>query len=159
MTETEALMTRMTAAVELGRSGDRQAAREQLETLWAEAGDDPFGRCTVAHYLADLQETAEVELEWDLRALAVSEELSDDLHAGLAVESLLPSLHLNLADDYRRISRPEEAQLHLDEARQRLGVLGEDAYGDMIRGAVERVGQALVNGSTDRLPTNPSTTG
>jgi hypothetical protein len=147
----------MTAAVELGRSGDRQTAREQLETLWAEAGNDAFGRCTVAHYLADLQETTEAELEWDLRALSASDELPNDLHAGLTVESLLPSLHLNLADDYRRISQPEEAQLHLDEARQRLGVLGEDAYGDLIRGAVERVAQALKNGSTDRLPTNPST--
>jgi hypothetical protein len=151
-------MEQLAAAVEVGRAGDRGAARVQLESLWAEAGDDPFGRCTVAHYLADLQETTQDELRWDLRALEASEELTGG-HAGLQVEAFLPSLHLNLADDYRRLSRTDEARHHLRLARERLAVLGQDAYGDLIRGAVDRVGEALDAGSTEPLPTNPSTVG
>lgn len=151
-------MTELAAAIELGRGREREAARERLEALWHSAGD-AFGRCTVAHYLADLQEATEDELEWDLRALRASEELSEELYGGLTVESLLPSLHVNLADDYRRLSQADQAHEHLAEARRQLGVLGDDAYGDLIRSAVESVGAALAAGSVERLPTNPSTSG
>ena len=155
---TQTLMEQLAAAVEVGRGGDRGAARDQLKALWVDVGEDAFGRCTVAHYLADLQETTEDELEWDLRALRASEELTGE-HAGLQVEAFLPSLQVNLADDYRRLSRTDEARHHLHLARERLAVLGPDAYGDLIRGAVDRVGEALDAGSTEPLPTNPSTVG
>jgi hypothetical protein len=150
----QTLVEQMTAALKL----DRPVAREQLEQLWHSA-EDAFGRCTVAHYLADLQEATEDELEWDLRALRASGELSGELYGGLTVESLLPSLHVNLADDYRRLSRVDDALEQLEAARRRLGVLGDDAYSDLIRSAVDSVGAALAAGSVERLPTNPSTSG
>ncbi|GAA1603490.1 hypothetical protein GCM10009789_66880 [Kribbella sancticallisti] len=159
MTLTQELMQKIGTAVELGQNGERQAAREQLEVLWRDAGENAFARCTVAHYLADVQETTENELEWDLRALQAADELTDDQVDGLKVEALSPSLHLNLADDYRRLSRAAEAQQHLDLARGRLGVLADDAYGDLIRGAVDRVEVALEAGSVEPLPTNPSSRG
>jgi hypothetical protein len=50
-----------------------------------------------------------------------------------------------------------KAQEHLSEARARLGVLADDAYGDVIRSGVEHVAAALAAGSTRRLESNPST--
>ncbi|WP_327635681.1 hypothetical protein OHB24_37565 [Kribbella sp. NBC_00482] len=135
----------ITAAVELGRAGDREAARTQLTALW-EASDDRQTRCAIAHYLADVQDETEDELSWDLRAL---ENVDDD--------GWLPSLHLNLADDYRRLARTQLAEEHLSVARAHLSGLPEGAYGDMIRGGVENVAEALAAGSVRRLETNPST--
>lgn len=50
---------RIVAAVELGRSGDRTAARLALDALWTEIGEDDgdaFHRCVLAHVVADLQD-------------------------------------------------------------------------------------------------------
>ena len=103
----------ITAAVELGRAGDREAARTQLTALWG-ACDDRQTRCAIAHYLADVQDETEDELSWDLRAL---ENVDDD--------GWLPSLHLNLADDYRRLARTQLAEEHLSVARAHLSGLPE----------------------------------
>jgi hypothetical protein len=135
----------ITAAVELGRAGDREAARTQLTALW-EACDDRQTRCAIAHYLADVQDETEDELSWDLRAL---ENVDDD--------GWLPSLHLNLADDYRRLARTQLAEEHLSIARAHLFGLPEGGYGDLIRSGVENVAEALAAGSVRRLETNPST--
>ena len=135
----------ITAAVELGRAGDREAARTQLTALWA-ACDDRQTRCAIAHYLADVQDETEDELSWDLRAL---ENVDDD--------GWLPSLHLNLADDYRRLARTQLAEEHLSIARAHLSGLSEGGYGDLIRSGVENVAEALAAGSVRRLETNPST--
>ncbi|GAA1122977.1 hypothetical protein GCM10009630_21170 [Kribbella jejuensis] len=133
------------AAVELGRTGDRAAARRQLNDLWTFTADRQT-RCAIAHYLADLQDDVDAELMWDLRAL----ELVED-------DGWLPSLHLNLADDYRRLAEPELANEHLEAARTRLSGLPEDGYGQVIRGGVGHVAEALAAGSVQPLPSNPST--
>jgi hypothetical protein len=135
----------ITAAVSLGQAGDHEAARRRLSELW-DAVDDPQTRCAIAHYLADVQEETEDELTWDLRALEVVEDIA-----------WLPSLHLNLADDYRRLSDGERAEEHLQLARRHQDLLGYDAYGDLLRGALDRVTAALAAGNHNRLPTNPST--
>jgi hypothetical protein len=135
----------ITAAVEAGRAGDREAAREALTRLWGATADRQT-RCAIAHYLADVQDETADELVWDLRAL---EEVQD--------EQWLPSLHLTLADDYRRLGEPATADEQLQLVRKHLGLLGADAYGDLLRAAVDRVAEALAAGNRDRLPTNPST--
>jgi hypothetical protein len=135
----------ITAAVELGHSGDRTAARTRLTALW-EACDDRQTRCAIAHYLADVQDDTEDELFWDLRALEVVEDTG-----------WLPSLHLNLADDYRRLAQPQKAEEHLSVAREHLPGLPDDGYGDMIRSGVQHVADALAAGCVRRLETNPST--
>jgi hypothetical protein len=137
-------LEQITAAVELGRGGDREEARKRLTALWAEA-EDRQTRCVIAHFLADVQDETEDELSWDLRALENAE-----------VEQWLPSLHLSLADDYRRLGAAAKAEEHLGVARTHLGLLGDDAYGDLIRGAVGHVAEALAAGSVERLATNPS---
>jgi len=146
----------ITAAVALGRQGERDAARSRLTELWAEAGEDQFARCMVAHYLADLQDETADELTWDLRALEAAGAAEPTEGVPFTVEAMLPSLHVNLADDYRRLGQVAEARRHLAVAQDRLGVLGDDAYGDLIRGAVEHVSDALAAGRTERLESNPS---
>ncbi|MFC7961067.1 hypothetical protein [Rhodococcoides kroppenstedtii] len=56
MTAPDPSMEAITAAVVRGRGGDVAGARSDLEALWSETGvgGDPFHRCTLAHYLADL---------------------------------------------------------------------------------------------------------
>ncbi|MFD7159179.1 hypothetical protein ACFV9C_31595 [Kribbella sp. NPDC059898] len=138
-------MEQIIAAVELGRTGDRETARHQLTDLWDNSTNSQE-RCAIAHYLADLQHDVNAELEWDLRAL---ECVQDD--------GWLPSLHLNLADDYRRLAQPELANEHLEAARERLPELPEDGYGQVIRAGVGHVADALKAGSVQPLASNPST--
>jgi hypothetical protein len=154
-------LAQVTAAVTLGREGDRAGARRRLEELWGGIGPegDPAHRCILAHYLADLQETPEAELEWDERAMATVDELTDErlqrVHPTLTVRGFLPSLHLNLADDHRRLGQVEQARTHLASATEGARTLADDAYGRHLRDAVRHVTQALDAGVTDRLPTHP----
>ncbi|HEY9339687.1 MAG TPA: hypothetical protein VIQ79_34915, partial [Kribbella sp.] len=69
----------------------------------------------------------------------------------------LPSLHLSLADDYRRLRRPEDAREHLAAAEANLSKLPAGDYGDLIRSGFEHVVEALAADSVQRLETNPST--
>jgi hypothetical protein len=135
----------ITAAVSLGQAGDREAARAQLTALW-DAVDDRQTRCAIAHYLADVQDETEDELAWDLRALDMVED-----------QQWLPSLHLNLADDYRRLSDTVRAEEHLQLARKHLHLLPADSYGELIRSAIDHVTEALTAGHIRPLHSNPST--
>ncbi|MFC7546502.1 hypothetical protein [Plantactinospora sp. GCM10030261] len=152
------MMAKIGAAVALGRSGQRAEARETLAALWAQAGD-AFQRCTIAHYLADLQETTEAELGWDERALAavagrIDERAEQYPHAP-QVRAFLPSLHLNLADCHRRLGDTERAHQHLATAREFLDALPDDGYGELMRDAIRHVTDALAAGSTEPLASHP----
>jgi hypothetical protein len=138
-------LDQITAAVELGRTGDRATARAQLLALW-DTSTEPQTRCVIAHFLADLQDKTEDELTWDLRALEL-----------VAEDSWLPSLHLSLADDYRRLGNTELAKQHLALGEEHMSLLGPDAYGDVVRAGLQHITDALAAGSTERLPSNPST--
>ncbi|MFI6258428.1 hypothetical protein ACIBCL_20335 [Micromonospora zamorensis] len=128
-------MTRIGEAVQLGRSGQKALARDALAALWDEIGPtgDAFHRCTLAHYLADLQDTTEAELVWDERALAAVSDLTDERAqrylSSLQVQAFLPSLYLNLADCHRRLGDPARAGEHLVH-------LSDDPYGEAIRAAI-----------------------
>ncbi|WP_433133942.1 hypothetical protein ACQPWW_17230 [Micromonospora sp. CA-240977] len=135
-------MTRIIEAVQLGQSGRQAQARELLSALWDEIGPtgDPLHRCTLAHYLADLQDTTEAELSWDERALAAVSDLTDERAkrylSSLQVQAFLPSLYLNLADCHRRLGNTALAAEHLSRVRAYLGQLPDDPYGESIRAAV-----------------------
>lgn len=135
-------------------------ARARMHELW-EGATDPLHRCAIAHTLADLQPDVADELRWDERALAAVADVDDArvqaAGAGAQVAAFLPSLHTNLADDHRRLGEPDRAREHLARARASIGAIGDDAYGELLRSAVEHVQEALDAGSTDRLPTAPST--
>jgi hypothetical protein len=152
------LMATITAAVQRGQAGDR-TARQDLEELWAKVNDgdgDDFHRCVIAHFLADLQDNQHDELMWDERALAavhnVTDERAQEFHESLQVRGFLPSLYLSLADDHRRLGDPTRAREFLDKARATVDALGADAYGELVRGAMDKVTHALAEGSTEPLP-------
>lgn len=152
------VMARIVAAVELGRSGDRTAARAALDALWTEIGEDDgdaFHRCVLAHFVADLQDDDRAELRWDERALAavaaVTDERAQEYDRSLQVRRFMPSLYLSLADDHRRLGDMERAREFLDLARSVSDVLDDDPYGRLVLGAVEDVARAIAGGSTERL--------
>ncbi|MEU4314836.1 hypothetical protein [Nocardia sp. NPDC024068] len=158
-------MNAITEAVTLGRSGDNAAARDRLLEIWRGIGvaGDPLHRCTLAHYLADLHDDPATALTWDIRALDAADALTDDRvqrhHASLQVAGFYPSLHLNLADNYRRLGSWEAAQEQLDAARGRLDALPDDTYGAMIRTALVEVAEAVTARSTDRRASAPGPQG
>ncbi|WP_016910454.1 hypothetical protein [Streptomyces xiaopingdaonensis] len=147
--EAGAMTARIGQAIMLHRAGDREEARNRLAQLWAETHPehDLFHRCTIAHYLADTQEDRADELAWDQRAMAAAEALTGaEVHWGehaLAVRSLYPSLHLNLAADHAALGDERSARRELRAARSYLPELSEDGYGDGIRAAVHRLGLRL----------------
>lgn len=158
------VMARIVAAVELGRRGEREAARRAMEVLWNEIGEnagDAFHRCVLAHFMADVQDDDRAELEWDERALAavasVTDERAQEYNPSLQVQGFMPSLYLSLADDHRRLGEVGRAQEFLDRARSVIDVLGDDPYGTVVRDAMASIAKALAEGSTERLPGAPVT--
>lgn len=160
MTAVDETMSAINDAVILGRQGDTAAARTALVALWDSVGvtGDPLHRCTIGHYLADLYDHAADSLTWDLRALDAADSLTDERtrqqESSLSVRGFYPSLHLNLADNYRRLGAFDTARAHLDAARQRLDALDDNAYGQGVRDGISHVATALAEGSTERLATH-----
>ncbi|MFJ6842556.1 hypothetical protein ACIQRE_07785 [Streptomyces griseoluteus] len=146
MTSPDPIMEAIGEAVEAGRAGDPTAAREELLRLWSTTGD-PLHRCTLAHYLADFHDDPAQALTWDIRALdaadALTEQRVQQHHTGLQIDGFYPSLHLNLADNYRRLGSFEAAEEHIDAARSHAPNLPDTPYGDLIRGAIHGVGEAI----------------
>jgi tetratricopeptide (TPR) repeat protein len=128
----------------------RGAARDRLGQIWNEIGGergDPLHVCVLAHTMADVQEDLAQELLWDQRALAAADLLTDDRtrQAGVALPlaGLYPSLHLNLADCYRRLGDHDRAREHLRRAEAGIGALGDDEYGQLIRNGLAALTTAL----------------
>ncbi|MDT7802722.1 MAG: hypothetical protein QOI78_6155 [Actinomycetota bacterium] len=154
----DAVMARVTAAVQRGQAGEREPARRELESMWAEVergGGDDFHRCVIAHFLADLQDDQREELRWDERALAavdgVSDERAQEYDGSLRVRGFMPSLYLSLADDHRRLGDATRAREFLEKARATADALKDDAYGGLVSGILDKVSRALAEGSTEPL--------
>ena len=54
-----------------------------------------------------------------------------------------PSLHLNLGECYRKLGDLEVAREHLKRGQAAVGELGDDGYGRMIKGGLERLADRL----------------
>jgi hypothetical protein len=132
---------------------DRAAGRQALIALWdaLETGD-AAARCILAHFLADAQDGLDDEIAWDETALAESAKISDDdlraIQPTLHVAGFMSSLHVNLADGYRRLGRFEAARRHLESSLAGNGALTGDrpedvAYRDMIVTGQQRVAAAI----------------
>lgn len=151
-----ATMAVITQAVALGHDGDQDGAREALLEAWATIGPagDPLHRCTLAHYLADLYTDPAQALVWDIRALDAADSLTNDRaqqhHADLDVRAFYPSLHLNLAENYRLLGSFDVAHDEIVAARGCLDTLPDDAYGTLIRTALDEVEAAIQARSTER---------
>ena len=136
----DAVMRRIGDAVALDYAGNREAARASLAALWDEihAGGDALHRCTLAHYMADMQPDPRQELLWDRRALEAAGSLT-----GAGAQRYSPSLHLNLAEDYRKLGDWEAAREHLAQAAEFARALPENGYGSMIRRGIACVAACL----------------
>ncbi|MFI2661291.1 tetratricopeptide repeat protein [Micromonospora carbonacea] len=144
-------LTRINEGVQLHhQQGRREAARDLFAQVWEEIGGergDPLHVCVLAHSMADVQDDVHEELRWDQRALAAADLLTDDrvAQAGvpMSVAALYPSLHLNLGECYRRLGDLDRARECLRQARAGIGALGDDAYGELIRGGLDTLAQQL----------------
>jgi hypothetical protein len=160
-TSPDRTMEAITTAVLLGRDGDNATARRDLLAIWKQVGvaGDPFHRCTLAHYLADLHEDPAAALMWNIRALDAANALSDNraqqYHASLHVAGFYPSLYVNIADNLRRLGAFGAATEHINNAEQHIAALTDDAYGHMIRAAITEVRQAVDNRDTARRASAP----
>ncbi|PSK97985.1 hypothetical protein CLV63_10633 [Murinocardiopsis flavida] len=148
---TDPTITRIGQGVELHHhQGRRDAARDLFTQIWADIGGeqgDPLHVCVLAHAMADVQDDVHEELGWDLRALAAADQLTDERTADagvvIPVAGLYPSLHLNLAECYRKLDDLDRAREHLTQAQATIGALGDDDYGRLIKGGLERLTEQL----------------
>jgi hypothetical protein len=140
--------------------------RDGLVALWSDLGDDgnALHRCVLAHHLADMYDGAAEALIWDERALAAATHIDpgslDGAAPGVQVAALYPSLHLNIADDLRRLASFADASTHLQKARAALSSLdrlGPDhaPYVAMLRGLVDEIDVMVQARSTVRRATAP----
>lgn len=143
MEQQDETLERITEAFRLYCRGDQAEAREQMAALWEEleAGGLAYHRCLLAHFRADAQHELADELEWDLKALSIAEEAMEkgDDPTLAAVKKFLPSLHMNLADDFRRQGDFRRAQRHIQQGMESGGELGIDRYGQTVRAELIRI--------------------
>lgn len=136
-------------AAQQGREGGREALLAQWE---ATADDDHARRCVLAHYLADREPVLADEVVWDEVALREHALLADDALAVIGIPStrgMAPSLHLNLGDGYLRQGRVEEAQVQLAAGLDAADALGDDGYGHLVLGGLERLAERLPTRAAD----------
>lgn len=155
-------MDAITSAVTLGHQGETARARQDLLAIWDGLGvlGDPLHRCSLAHYLADLCPDPAVALIWDVRALdaagALTDQRAGEHHAGLDVAGFYPSLHLNIADNLRRLSSFEAAAEQIGKAEECVAALPQGPYGDMVRTAIRGVRDAITARDTTPRSTSPT---
>jgi hypothetical protein len=152
MTEPDATMTRIGKGIELNQHGERKAARAVFAQVWSDIGGesgDPFHCCALAHSMADVQDDVHDELVWDLRALEAADLMTDErathARATSPVADFYPSLHLNLAECYRKLGNLDVAREHLERGQAAAGSLGDDGYGQMIKGGLDRLAERLAS--------------
>ena len=153
MNQQDEILDRIKNAFRLYCRSEVAEGRRLLNELWEELGPEQgYHRAVTAHYLADTQLELEDELMWDRRALeAAQETASQPGPYAAAVQAFFPSLHLNLADGYRRMGDFEKARHHAEQGMATGDVLGLDHYGQTVRGGLIRV-QAQI----DELDKGPS---
>jgi hypothetical protein len=161
---TDSMMEAIAEAVAEGRKGNTAIARGRLLELWTAigVGGDPVHRCTLAHYLADLYSDPAQALAWDVRALdaadAITEQRLQQHDTSLHIEGFYPSLHLNLADNYRRLGAFEAAREHIDAAHRHSPALPQDSYGELIRVVINEVTTAIAHQDTTARASAPGVT-
>lgn len=131
VTEPDPLMARIGEGIALRDQGAHVAARDLFAQVWSDIGGergDPFYRCALAHSMADVQDDVNEELRWDLLALTAAD---------------LITLHLNLGECYRKLGEMGLAREHLDRGRASVNALGDDGYGQMIKGGLDRLADRL----------------
>jgi hypothetical protein len=146
---TDTVMQDVQAAITALQSGDSALAREQLGVIWERIrhAPRPLHECTLAHFMADAQDDPTHELAWDLRALEAAQRCSETeasaYHESLSMAGFMPSLHLNLADVYRRLGDRYHSMQHLVEGRAAAVDMPDGPYASMIRRGLDRLAERL----------------
>lgn len=155
----DGLMTRLGAVL----AGAPETRKQDLDALWAELdADDHAARCIAAHYIADAQDDLDAEVQWDELSLTEVVLTCDDelqaIHPTLSVAGFLPSLHLNLADGYRRQGRFTDAADQLRQSREfdfALDGAADPGYSAGIRKAQKEVADKIASGDGTRPKPTP----
>jgi hypothetical protein len=148
-------MDEIIAAGALLQRGEREAARAKLQALLAriEHAPDPMHECSLAHLMADVQDSPADELAWDLRSLDAALRCTDadvQRHSqAVSVSAFMPSIHTSIAQDYFKLGDLEQSRIHLESARTFADHLSDDSYGQLIRHGMERLARQL-GGSLSR---------
>jgi hypothetical protein len=143
------IMTEIMAGITQLMGGDRPGGRGRLEAVWAriEGDPEPFHECVLSHYLADAQDDLVDELAWDLRSLDAALRCTDadaQRHQNtLSIAVFMPSVHINLAEDYFKLGDLARSRDHLAAGRGCMGALADDAYGQLIRRGADRLARQL----------------
>lgn len=145
----DSIMREIQAAIATLQGGARNEARQALADIWAKIQHDPMPlhECTLAHFMADAQDELQDELKWDQRALAAAIRCTDaeakGHHDSLSIAAFMPSLHLNLGDDYLRLGDRVACQRHLAAGIAASADLPDTPYANMIRGGLGRLANRL----------------
>ncbi len=113
----------------------------------------------IDEHVAKVCEDPASALAWDIRppdaADAGTEQRVQQHHDGLHLAGCYPSLHLNLADDYRRLGSFDAATEHIAAAGEHLPALSPDVYGSVLRTALGEVAEAIRRRDTPRRASAP----
>lgn len=148
-TSADDTVDRILLAVAQHHRGDVAGARAAFAALWRDIGPegDPLHVVTFAHHYADTHDDPAQRQEWDLRALAAADALTDEraqrYAASLQVRGFYPSLHANVADNYVALGDPAAARRHLAAAREHVDALADDAYGALVREYLAKIESRL----------------
>lgn len=118
--------------------GEPETARQLFQKAW-DARRDDYDAAVAAHYLARHQPSPSLVLDWNARAVAHCECVTD----GRATD-LLPSLYLNLADSLLAVGRRAEARVVAERAAEHLAALRADGYRSFVAMAIARLQERLV---------------
>ncbi|MES2393927.1 MAG: hypothetical protein V4555_19980 [Acidobacteriota bacterium] len=144
-------MQEILAAVGRLQQQDRSRGRAELLALWERCGSNGSALevCTLAHFLADTETDAALELEWDLRALeaATGDRGASRREPVASVPvAFLASLHLNVGDCLLRAGEVDRAEAHARAGLNAAADLKEDGYGRLtsnaLRSLCERIDAA-----------------
>jgi tetratricopeptide (TPR) repeat protein len=119
--------------------GQPAEALKAFGQAWDMATDD-FEASIAAHYVARHQESAAEALRWNQISLDRARQVKDD-----RVRGFYPSLYLNMGYAHEKLGNLEEARHFYELAQGAFEVLSDDRYGDVVRDAVQRGLDRLVN--------------
>ncbi|MEV4627535.1 hypothetical protein AB0J90_14715 [Micromonospora sp. NPDC049523] len=111
-----------------GRRSDALALYEQA---WTASVDD-YDACVAAHYLARQQDDPREILRWNTEALDRADRVGDE-----RVAAFYPSLYVSVGLAREQLGEPEPARRAFEQAREHVGALPEDGYGEMLRTAID----------------------
>lgn len=111
--------------------GKAEEAARVFQQAWTESETD-FEKFISAHYLARHQATISDKLKWDLIAMDLALDVTEqDLRGSF------PSLYLNIAKGYEDLQDFKKANDNYEKARSYVSHLKEDGYGRMIRAGIK----------------------